>query len=173
MSTKTSIKRIALVAVSALGLGVLTSVSPAKADSGFTSTSFSVSQLTTARTGAPVILKYSFKSTQDGTLDASGVTGDTVTVAAKFASSLPAANTTQDLDDIIMIGFDGNDNTSGTSGLVNLFYKPTAINTTTMVNGIADTGDADAVNDNSGAANNVVFDFWPNKHLYFRNTVHL
>ena len=31
MSTKTTIKRIALVAVSALGLGVLTSVAPAKA----------------------------------------------------------------------------------------------------------------------------------------------
>ena len=36
MSTKTTFKRIALVAVAALGLGVVSSVSPASADAGAT-----------------------------------------------------------------------------------------------------------------------------------------
>jgi hypothetical protein len=82
MSTKTTFKRIALVAVAALGLGVLTSVAPASAVAG-TITGVTVGAATPARVGsatnAAVTIKWA---------SASDITdGDTVTVVARVLTS--------------------------------------------------------------------------------------
>jgi len=55
MSTKTSIKRIALVAVSALGFGVLTAVAPANS-AGQTASTVAIGAATSFRTGATNII---------------------------------------------------------------------------------------------------------------------
>ena len=65
MSTKTTFKRIALVAVAALGFGVLTSVSPANATAtaSFTVNTDSVTVVTNGNTAAEVTLGALFKLT--------------------------------------------------------------------------------------------------------------
>jgi len=70
MSTKTTFKRVALVAVAALGLGVLTSVAPANAATK-TATSLSVGASTPARAGVTAV----------------------TTVTMNFAAALAATNT--------------------------------------------------------------------------------
>jgi len=83
MSTKTSIKRVALVAVAALGLGVLSSVAPASA--ARTITSLSAGTPTPSRVGV----------TSSVTITASHVaaTSDTFTVAAKISGDVPTGST--------------------------------------------------------------------------------
>ena len=65
MSTKTTFKRVALVAVAALGFGVLTSVSPANAadTASFTTNTDSVTVVTNGTTAAEVTLGAIFKVT--------------------------------------------------------------------------------------------------------------
>ena len=80
MSTKTTFKRVALVAVAALGLGVLSSVAPANA-TAVTTTAIVVGTVPPARAGVvsyvPVTLYF-----------ASGVAaGDTITVNAAISSA--------------------------------------------------------------------------------------
>ena len=80
MSTKTTLKRIALVAVSALGFGVLTSVAPASATATYAgATSITVGASTASRVGVA--------STTAITLNGTYTVDDTVTVSAKVISS--------------------------------------------------------------------------------------
>jgi len=81
MSTKTSIKRIALVAVSALGLGVLTSVAPASA-AAKSITSLTVGTLSPVRAGVSSNLPVTATFATAGAADA-----DTVTVVARVISA--------------------------------------------------------------------------------------
>jgi len=78
MSTKTTFKRIALVAVAALGLGVVSSVAPASAAT--TLTSVTVGTVPALRTGVtaviPVTVNYS-----------AAASGDTITIAAQVISA--------------------------------------------------------------------------------------
>jgi hypothetical protein len=78
MSTKTTFKRIALVAVAALGFGTVSAVSPANA--AVTLTSISVGTIGATRTGVvttiPVTVNFS-----------TSAASDTVTVAAKMISA--------------------------------------------------------------------------------------
>ena len=83
MSTKTTIKRIALVAVSALGLGVLTSVAPASAAS--VSTALSISTPGPTRVGVATSITVSL------TVPTASVASDTYTVAAKVVSAPTAS----------------------------------------------------------------------------------
>ena len=80
MSTKTTFKRVALVAVAALGFGVLTSVAPAQA-AGLQASSISVGTIPAARVGVasyvPVTLYFT------GTVTA----GDSVTVNAAISAA--------------------------------------------------------------------------------------
>jgi len=78
MSTKTSIKRIALVAVSALGFGLLSSVAPAMADETAV-TSITAGTAGPARVGATTYLPFTLNDSAAGLAD-----DDTVTVSAKF-----------------------------------------------------------------------------------------
>ena len=69
MSTKTTFKRIALVAVAALGLGVLTSVAPASATNAITPTAIAVGTIPAAQVGVvnttPITVTAPFASTVD------------------------------------------------------------------------------------------------------------
>jgi len=97
MSTKTTFKRVALVAVAALGLGVLTSVAPASATSG-AATSITAGTVGAARVG--INLKVAITL---GLPTGFSGTDDTMTIGAKvisaptgstFASVAAAANAT-------------------------------------------------------------------------------
>ena len=79
MSTKTTFKRVALVAVASLGFGVLTSVAPASADEA-TITSVSVGTPAAARIGQAGVIPVTFKF-------AAGSNGDTFTVGAKVVTA--------------------------------------------------------------------------------------
>jgi len=117
MSTKTTIKRIALVAVSALGLGVLTSVAPASAASS-TPTALTVGTIPTAQVGVvnttPVTVTFPVSTGGSDTFSVnvrvtsapagsqyrslttnlvSGVAASGNTVAAKLAIALPSTAT--------------------------------------------------------------------------------
>jgi hypothetical protein len=104
MSTKTSFKRIALVAVAALGMGVLTSVSPASAtvaDAVIGDVSDSVN------IGASASSTFSFSTTADGetaTLTMSVPSGSAITLTDNNGA---VANT----DDVVL-GTDGTGNTA-------------------------------------------------------------
>ena len=85
MSTKTTFKRIALVAVAALGFGVLTSVAPATAAiGGVTPSALTVGTLPTAQVGvahkAPITI-----TAPTATLSANG--SDTVTINVRVTSA--------------------------------------------------------------------------------------
>ena len=99
MSTKTTFKRIALVAVAALGLGVL-SVAPSSAavsNQTFTVTNGTATQTVSDSTTAAVINVSGLISTGGAALGATGASGDTVTVgflqksipSTALAASLP------------------------------------------------------------------------------------
>jgi hypothetical protein len=81
MSTKTTFKRIALVAVAALGFGVLTSVAPASA-ADRTATGFTVGTSSPARVGV-------YSTTPITVSHAAGTAGtaDTITVGARILSA--------------------------------------------------------------------------------------
>jgi trimeric autotransporter adhesin len=81
MSTKTTFKRIALVAVAALGLGVLTSVAPASAVNGQTATSISVGTIPASRVGQTVVVPVTIY------LPATAVANDTITISAQLTSA--------------------------------------------------------------------------------------
>jgi len=81
MSTKTTFKRIALVAVAALGLGVLTSVAPASAVNGQTATSISVGTIPASRVGQAVVVPVTIY------LPATAVANDTITISAQLTSA--------------------------------------------------------------------------------------
>jgi hypothetical protein len=82
MSTKTTFKRIALVAVAALGLGVLSSVAPASAVAG-TITSVTVGASTPARVGSATTTTVTMNWGAAADLS----DNDTVTVAARVLTS--------------------------------------------------------------------------------------
>ena len=90
MSTKTSFKRVALVAVAALGMGVLTSVSPASAGVGAAQTA-TISPIRVTFTGAAT----SADAVPTGTIsftNNSGATIDTATATATLTvTSAPSA----------------------------------------------------------------------------------
>jgi hypothetical protein len=96
MSTKTSFKRIALVAVAALGMGVLTSVSPAKA-ADVTGTVSPVRYSETAQTRDLVPYSQIAWTASTGGYD----TGDTVTV---LVTSAPTADAVVELSTLANIG---------------------------------------------------------------------
>jgi hypothetical protein len=79
MSTKTTFKRVALVAVAALGFGVLTSVAPATA-AGVTPTKVTVGTLPTAAVGVEVTVPVTI------TVPIT-TTGDTFTATVKVTSA--------------------------------------------------------------------------------------
>jgi hypothetical protein len=80
MSTKTTFKRIALVAVAALGMGVLTSVAPASAGQ-ITPSTISFGTATNLRAGVAGSVNVTFA------LPAGAATGDTFTVLARVTSA--------------------------------------------------------------------------------------
>jgi hypothetical protein len=96
MSTKTTFKRVALVAVASLGFGVLTSVAPASATTGTGSvaevTAVTIAAPAVGRVNSPLASAVGFSSAAstatDGVLD----TGDAVTLAGIFVSR-PAGST--------------------------------------------------------------------------------
>ena len=81
MSTKTTFKRIALVAVAALGFGVLTSVAPASAAAN-AATSFTIGTSSPARVGVvsvtPVTVNHAATAAAQS---------DTITISAKITSA--------------------------------------------------------------------------------------
>jgi trimeric autotransporter adhesin len=81
MSTKTTFKRIALVAVAALGFGVLTSVAPANATANKAVSSLTVGTLPAVRPGVVANLPVT------AVFAASAATTDTITVTAKVISA--------------------------------------------------------------------------------------
>jgi len=83
MSTKTTLKRIALVAVSALGVGMLASVSPASgaAGTGSTISSVVVGTVPTARVGESVTIPVTVN------VSAAGASTETVILAVKVTSA--------------------------------------------------------------------------------------
>jgi hypothetical protein len=85
MSTKTTIKRIALVAVSALGLGVLTSVAPVNAAERDAS-SITVGTIGASRVGASTTVAVSF------VLPSATATSDTTTIVARLISAPTGSN---------------------------------------------------------------------------------
>jgi len=80
MSTKTTFKRVALVAVAALGLGVLSSVAPANA-TGRTAASLVVGDIPAVRVGATAYVPVKIY------LPSGTATSDTITIAAKVTSA--------------------------------------------------------------------------------------
>ncbi len=90
MSTKTTIKRIALVAVSALGLGVLTSVAPASAAT-VTATGVSAGAVGPARVGVATTVRIAI------THAAAAATTDTMVVTATLTAK-PTLSTGTVLD---------------------------------------------------------------------------
>jgi len=78
MSTKTTIKRVALVTVAALGFGVLTGVASANAA---TISSMTVGTIPSARVGESVTIPITIN------LSAAGATTETTVVAAKISSA--------------------------------------------------------------------------------------
>ena len=92
MSTKTTFKRVALVAVAALGFGVLTSVAPASADTGYTNAGTNVSTGITAT--------VSSKALRAGKASAISVTftGPAVTLYANETGTVTTGGFTRGTD---------------------------------------------------------------------------
>jgi trimeric autotransporter adhesin len=93
MSTKTSFKRIALVAVSALGIGVLTSVSPAHAAAITTSVPTVGAPSANANIGASATVTVGFTTGAATTVNAADTfTSTTVTISAPSGSGVTLAD---------------------------------------------------------------------------------
>ena len=87
MSTKTSFKRIALVAVTAMGFGLLSSVAPASAaDTERDATSITVGAYSPARVGVSSSIPVTFA------LPSATATGDTTIIVAKLTSAPTGSN---------------------------------------------------------------------------------
>ena len=80
MSTKTTLKRIALVAVSALGFGLLAAVPSAQA-TGRTAASISVGTIPPARVGEAIVVPVTIY------LPAAAVENDTITISAQLTAA--------------------------------------------------------------------------------------
>jgi hypothetical protein len=74
MSTKTTFKRIALVAVAALGLGVVTSVAPASANGAITPTAVTVGTIPASAVGSTINIPVSITAPIDAAIDTFTVT---------------------------------------------------------------------------------------------------
>jgi len=120
MSTKTNFKRIALVAVATLGLGVITSVAPASAASEVTITASSTGLTTTGVVSG--LSSNAGKMTLSGQLDlavAAGSAATNVTITNGTFTALTSGGT---------INAAGTTVTSGNAAaLVGLIAKPTAV----------------------------------------------
>ena len=81
MSTKTTFKRVALVAVAALGFGVLSSVAPATAADGRVATAITIGSATSFKTGAVNIIPITV------TFPSTNASGDTTTVTVQITSA--------------------------------------------------------------------------------------
>ncbi len=81
MSTKTTLKRIALVAVSALGFGVLTSVAPATAADGRVASAITIGAAPSFKAGQVNIIPITV------TYPSTNVSGDTTTVTVQITSA--------------------------------------------------------------------------------------
>jgi trimeric autotransporter adhesin len=108
MSTKTTFKRIALVAVASLGLGVLTSVAPATADADLT-TLTSATSTTTVGVAVTNVLTVTHL--------AAGA-GDTITATAVLLSAPITATNTLTMTDTSTVTTVNNSAGSGVSSLV-------------------------------------------------------
>ena len=108
MSTKTTFKRIALVAVAALGLGVLTSVAPASAAADATT-------LTSATSTTTVGVKSSNVLT---VTQLAGGAGETITATAVLLSAPSTATNTLTLTDTSTVTIVNNSTGSGVNDLV-------------------------------------------------------
>ena len=86
MSTKTTLKRAALVAVSALGIGLLSAVTTPASATSRTATSITVGTVPTCRVGALCSIPVTFN------LPAGSELGDSLTVVAKVTSAPAASN---------------------------------------------------------------------------------
>jgi hypothetical protein len=88
MSTKTTFKRVALVAVAALGFGVLTSVAPASAADGTVNevTAVTIATPANGRIGSALASAVGFTSAAAGATDGVLDTGDEVTLRGVFVS---------------------------------------------------------------------------------------
>ena len=110
MSTKTTFKRIALVAVAALGLGVLTSVAPASAAPSADSTTLSVAtSSTTVGVATTSVVTVSFLAS---------AISETNTATAVLLSAPITATSLPTLTDTSTVTTVNNSGTSGVSGLV-------------------------------------------------------
>ena len=120
MSTKTNFKRIALVAVATLGLGVITSVAPASAASEVTISASSTGLTTTGVVSG--LSSNAGKMTLNGQLDlavAAGTAATNVTITNGTFTSLTSGGT---------INAAGTQVTSSSAtALVGLIAKPTAV----------------------------------------------
>jgi hypothetical protein len=93
MSTKTTIKRIALVAVSALGFGMLTGVAANATDATVNEvTAVSITTPSVGRVGSPLATALGFTAAASSAADGQIDDGDEVTLAGVFVSR-PAGST--------------------------------------------------------------------------------
>jgi len=122
MSTKTTFKRVALVAVAALGLGVLTSVAPASAVT--TITSVTVGTPGAARAGGTSLLPVTFNFASDSS--------DTFTVGARIQTA-PAGSNAINMTDATVTGSNVLSITADADG--NIQYAADTTNSYTQVGG--------------------------------------
>ncbi|CAN2227512.1 Big-1 (bacterial Ig-like domain 1) domain containing protein [Candidatus Nanopelagicaceae bacterium] len=93
MSTKTTFKRVALVAVAALGLGVLTSVAPATAAANATITSLSAGTPTPVRVGVVSSVTITAAHAADASVDNTFIAAAKVTTAPSTSKAKTDTNT--------------------------------------------------------------------------------
>ena len=141
MSTKTTFKRVALVAVAALGLGVLTSVAPASAADGRTATSISVGTIPAARVGQAVIVPVTIY------LPATAVNTDTITISAQLTNAPLSGG----VANAASIGRPAATNTNDTGQIIKLVTTAGAALTQAAVNGRVD---ADQIIDGGDSSHN-------------------
>jgi trimeric autotransporter adhesin len=101
MSTKTTFKRVALVAVAALGLGVVSSIAPASATVGATGSTIVVGSVPVGRTGATTSVPVTIY------LPSSAVATDTLTINAQI-SSAPISGGVANAASVLATGDAGN-----------------------------------------------------------------
>ena len=113
MSTKTTFKRVALVAVASLGFGVLTSVAPATAADGRVASSISIGAATSFKSGAVNIIPITV------TFPSTNVVGDTTTVTVQITS---APSTGGNANAASVMGSGATADSNGTNGAGSRLY---------------------------------------------------
>jgi hypothetical protein len=106
MSTKTTFKRIALVAVAALGLGVLTSVAPASAAAPTTAT-FGTPAASRVGVEGNVPVKFGFAAGSDGETFTVGARVVTAPTGSKAAGAVTTSNATATILYVNEVGTSG------------------------------------------------------------------